>query len=160
VIFMNAEDIAERGLRDQDWVDITSHFESETRVAPRFMVVAYEIPRRCAAAYYPEANVLVPLPSVVKESNTPAYKSIMVTVAPAAELVAKLALAGAKPERTSQAYRGGEHTGQSRDQVYNEDPNPANANLAEPGEKVKSGDKVNSGESPAAAQDSTPKVRQ
>ena len=64
-------------------VDITSHFNAERRVARRFQLVAYGIPRRCVAAYYPEANVLVPLGSVAMESNTPTYKSLHVTLSAA-----------------------------------------------------------------------------
>jgi hypothetical protein len=45
--------------------------------------VRYDIPRGCAAAYFPEANVLVAAGSVAEKSNTPASKSIAVTVAPA-----------------------------------------------------------------------------
>jgi hypothetical protein len=35
---------------------------------------------RCAAAYYPETNVLVPIRSVAVMSNQPAYKCIVVTL--------------------------------------------------------------------------------
>jgi hypothetical protein len=44
--------------------------------------VPYEIPRRCAAAYFPEANPLVPLGHTAEKSNTPASKSIPITVHP------------------------------------------------------------------------------
>jgi molybdopterin-dependent oxidoreductase alpha subunit len=82
VIFMNQADIERLGLGAGQWVDITSHFEGETRLAPRFMVVPYEIPARCAATYYPEGNVLVPIRSNAAGSNTPTYKTIVVTLAP------------------------------------------------------------------------------
>jgi len=36
--------------------------------------VAYSVPQGCAAAYFPEANVLVPVTSVAEKSNTPASK--------------------------------------------------------------------------------------
>ena len=42
----------------------------------------YAIPEGCAAAYYPETNVLVPIGSVAARSNTPAFKSIVITLAP------------------------------------------------------------------------------
>ena len=45
--------MARLGLEKDQWVDLISHFESETRRAERFKVVPYEIPRGCAAAYYP-----------------------------------------------------------------------------------------------------------
>ena len=63
-------------------VDITSHFKGQKRVARRFQIVPYAIPRRCVAAYFPEANVLVPVGSVAEGSNTPTYKSLHVTLEP------------------------------------------------------------------------------
>jgi len=41
-------------------VDVTSHFNDQTRTAAGFIVTEYPVPRRCAAMYLPEANVLVP----------------------------------------------------------------------------------------------------
>jgi molybdopterin-dependent oxidoreductase alpha subunit len=84
VIFMNPADIEERGLKAEQVVDLTSHFEGETRVARRFIVVPYDIPRKCAATYYPETNVLVPINSVADRSNTPTSKYIVITIAPSA----------------------------------------------------------------------------
>jgi molybdopterin-dependent oxidoreductase alpha subunit len=84
VIFMHREDIALRGLRAGDRVDVTSWFGEhgrERRVAKAFMVVEYEIPPKCAAGYFPEMNVLVPIGSVAAGSNQPASKSMVVTVA-------------------------------------------------------------------------------
>jgi molybdopterin-dependent oxidoreductase alpha subunit len=81
VVFMNEEDAKERGLADGDMVDITSHFADGARVAAGWRVVFYAIPRRCVATYFPEANVLVPLDSVAEKSNTPASKSVRVTLA-------------------------------------------------------------------------------
>ncbi len=83
VIFMNESDIEQLGFVDGQWIDITSHFRGETRVAPKFMIVKYEIPRKCVAIYYPEGNVLVPIDAVVQKSNTPVYKSLIVTLTPA-----------------------------------------------------------------------------
>jgi molybdopterin-dependent oxidoreductase alpha subunit len=80
VIFMNAEDMRERELAAGAAVDITSHHAGEQRHAPRFRVVPYDVPRGSAVAYFPEANVLVPHGSVADTSNTPASKSIVVTV--------------------------------------------------------------------------------
>jgi hypothetical protein len=40
--------------------------------------LSYPTPRGCAAAYFPEANVLVPLDATAAESNTPASKSIII----------------------------------------------------------------------------------
>ncbi|HEU4795954.1 MAG TPA: hypothetical protein VFT02_10020, partial [Pyrinomonadaceae bacterium] len=52
----------------------------EERVASQFAVVPYDIPRGCAATYFPEANVLVPVGSVAEKSNTPASKSVVISI--------------------------------------------------------------------------------
>ena len=85
VVFLNAEDIAAAGLNARQVVDLVSHFEGEERIARRFTVVPYDIPRRCAATYFPEANVLVPVRSVALKSNTPASKSVVISIRPAME---------------------------------------------------------------------------
>jgi molybdopterin-dependent oxidoreductase alpha subunit len=82
VIFVNEADLERRGLLPGQRVDITSHFEGETRMAQGFLTVPYDIPEGCTAAYFPEANVLVPIGSVAAKSNTPAFKSILITLAP------------------------------------------------------------------------------
>jgi molybdopterin-dependent oxidoreductase alpha subunit len=84
VVFLNADDMKERGLEADQWVDLVSHFASEQRRAQRFKAVPYEIPRGCAAAYYPETNVLVPVRNVADRSNQPASKSIVITLEPSA----------------------------------------------------------------------------
>jgi hypothetical protein len=61
-------------------VDLISHFKSETRRAERFKVIPYEIPVGCAAAYYPETNVLVPIGNVAEGSNQPASKSLIISL--------------------------------------------------------------------------------
>jgi anaerobic selenocysteine-containing dehydrogenase len=65
-----------------DWVDLVSHYGAEQRRAARFRVVVYEIPVGCAAAYFPETNVLVAVHSVAEGSNQPASKSVVITVEP------------------------------------------------------------------------------
>ena len=80
VVLLNADDIRELGLRDGQAVDLTSRFQGETRTARRFTVVAYDIPRGCACTYFPEANALVPARQVARISNTPASKSVVITV--------------------------------------------------------------------------------
>jgi molybdopterin-dependent oxidoreductase alpha subunit len=86
VILMNPEDIRDNGWKTDDRFDITSHFRNngkeELRMAPRFVLVPYEIPRRCVATYFPEANVLVPIGSVALRSNTPTSKAVIVSLAP------------------------------------------------------------------------------
>lgn len=80
VIFVNARDLRELGLADGQWVDITSHFEGETRTAHRFRAIAYPIARKSAATYYPEANVLVAVRSVATGCNQPAHKCVRITL--------------------------------------------------------------------------------
>ena len=83
VLFMHPEDIAARGLAAEAAVDITSHHGGVERHARNFRVVPYDVPRGCAATYFPEANVLVPHDHVATGSNTPASKAIVVTVSAA-----------------------------------------------------------------------------
>jgi len=85
VVFLNGEDIAAAGLKVQQVVDLVSHFEGEERIARAFIVVPYDIPRRCAATYFPEANVLVPVRHVALKSNTPVSKSVVISIRPATE---------------------------------------------------------------------------
>ena len=80
VLFMNALDMSEYGLKTRDVVDITSHFQGTKRHSKQWIVVPYEIPRRNLAAYFPEANELVPLESTAHISNTPTSKWIDVTL--------------------------------------------------------------------------------
>ncbi|MFN2493243.1 MAG: FdhF/YdeP family oxidoreductase [Pyrinomonadaceae bacterium] len=85
VVLLNAEDIGSANLIEGQRVDLFSHFEGEQRVARNFIVVPYSIPRRCAATYFPETNVLVALRNVADKSNTPVSKSVVITIKPAAE---------------------------------------------------------------------------
>jgi molybdopterin-dependent oxidoreductase alpha subunit len=80
VVFLNQQDIASAGWRARQLVDLVSHFDGEERVARQFAVVPYDIPRGCAATYFPEANVLVPVRSVAEKSNTPVSKSVIISI--------------------------------------------------------------------------------
>jgi anaerobic selenocysteine-containing dehydrogenase len=84
---MNDDDIAEFELKAGQVVDLTSHFEDVERRADRFIVVPYPIPRGCAAAYFPEANPLVPLRSFADRSGTPTSKSIVISITARQEFV-------------------------------------------------------------------------
>lgn len=86
VIFMNRDDIAERGLTAEQWVDITSRHNSQSRTIERFKVIPYDLPRRCCAMYFPECNPLVALSSVADGSNQPASKSVVITVRPSVQV--------------------------------------------------------------------------
>ncbi len=80
VVFMNQDDMNEQGLKKMDMVDLISHFEGEKRIAKGFLVLPYSIPRQCTATYFPEANVLVPIKSKARISNTPASKTVIITL--------------------------------------------------------------------------------
>lgn len=86
VVLIHPKDMEEHGWKAGDKLDITSHFQNngkeELRTALAFTAVPYEIPRRCAATYFPEANVLVPIRSVALRSNTPTSKAVTVSLAP------------------------------------------------------------------------------
>jgi anaerobic selenocysteine-containing dehydrogenase len=83
VVFLSTDDLRDRGLRDGDRVDLVSVWTDGERRAKGFRAVEYPTPRGCAAAYFPEANVLVPLDSTAETSNTPASKSIVIRLEPA-----------------------------------------------------------------------------
>ncbi len=80
VVFMNPEDMTNQGLKKLDKVDLISHFEGETRIAKGFLAIPYSIPKQCTATYFPEANVLVPIRSKARISNTPASKTVIITI--------------------------------------------------------------------------------
>ena len=82
VVFVNPADITELGFADGDLVDLVTRWTDDhhERRASAFRIVAYQTPRGCAAAYYPETNALVPLDSTAAGSNTPTSKSIIVAL--------------------------------------------------------------------------------
>lgn len=89
VVFLNADDLRERGLEHGDRIDVASCFEAGAHGAARmvrgFTAVAYDLPRGSAAMYFPEGNTLVPLDCHDAESGTPGYKSIPVRIRAAAD---------------------------------------------------------------------------
>ncbi|MET8553470.1 FdhF/YdeP family oxidoreductase [Streptomyces sp. NPDC004959] len=84
VVLVHPEDATALGYEDGAYVDLVSEWrDGSERRAPRFRVVHYPTARGCAAAYYPETNVLVPLDATADTSNTPASKSLVVRLEPA-----------------------------------------------------------------------------
>jgi len=77
VIFAHADDLADLGLAHGDLVDVQA---GPGRALTGYTVVAHEIARGSLAAYYPEANCLVPLDDHDLSSGTPSYKSVQVTM--------------------------------------------------------------------------------
>ncbi|HEX6327693.1 MAG TPA: FdhF/YdeP family oxidoreductase [Jiangellaceae bacterium] len=84
VVYVNPDDLADLGIHDGQTVDLVSEWSDGERRAAGFRVVAYPTARGCAAAYFPEANVLVPLDNTAEVSGTPVSKSIIVRLEPAA----------------------------------------------------------------------------
>ncbi|HHG8775298.1 TPA: FdhF/YdeP family oxidoreductase [Raoultella planticola] len=82
VMFMNEQDMAQHGLEHGDRVDIETALAGQTAPArlEDITVVAYKIAPGSVGAYYPEANVLVPLDYIDQESGTPSYKSVPVKI--------------------------------------------------------------------------------
>lgn len=80
VVLMNSLDMAENGLKTRDVIHLSSSFEGTLRQSNNWIVVAYDIPKGNMAAYFPEANELVPLDSVAEKSNTPTSKWIVVSL--------------------------------------------------------------------------------
>src|SRR5680860_266538 len=90
VIFVNPDDLADLGLTDGETVDVHSEFRDNVdRVLKQFRVVSYPTARGCAAAYFPEANELVPLDATAEGSNTPASKSVVVRLEPSGAVEAE-----------------------------------------------------------------------
>lgn len=83
VLFVNRDDIQDLAMQAGDWVDLHSICDDQVhREVKRFMLVEYNIPRGCMAAYFPETNHLVPLSSFADGARTPTSKSIPVIVTP------------------------------------------------------------------------------
>jgi molybdopterin-dependent oxidoreductase alpha subunit len=81
VVLMNEDDLAERNIEHGDVIVVETSIGNGRKLYLRgFIAIAYKIARGSVAAYYPEANGLVPLDYFDKESGTPSYKSIPVRV--------------------------------------------------------------------------------
>jgi molybdopterin-dependent oxidoreductase alpha subunit len=81
VVFMNEIDLAARGLEHGDVVDIETALPDGAALRLQGLTaIAYDIARGSVAAYYPEANAIVPLAYHDPQSGTPSYKSIPVRI--------------------------------------------------------------------------------
>ncbi len=82
VVFVHPDDLARLGIPDGASIDVTSEWrDGALRQIRGFRAVSFPTARGCAAAYFPEANALVPLDSVATGSNTPTSKAVVVTLA-------------------------------------------------------------------------------
>ncbi len=81
VVFLNADDLAARGLRDGDRIDVETLVDDGiTRRVEGFTARAWNIPPGCAAAYYPEAGGLIAASTLSSHTRTPLYKEMPVRV--------------------------------------------------------------------------------
>jgi molybdopterin-dependent oxidoreductase alpha subunit len=78
VIMMNRQDMIDRKLDEGAVVDLINTEDGRERIAHKFIVVSYPIPKGCTATYFPETNVLVPINSVAEKSNTPVSKLVVI----------------------------------------------------------------------------------
>lgn len=78
VLFMNPDDLAARGLEHGDLVDIETITAGRKLRYEKITAIEYKIAAGSVAAYYPEANRLVPLDYIDVDSGTPSYKSVQI----------------------------------------------------------------------------------
>ena len=77
VIFMNANDMRDRGLSEFDLIDVTSSSkDGSTRAVHGYRGVQYEIPPGNAAGYMPELNVLCGIADFSTQSEQPVTKHL------------------------------------------------------------------------------------
>ncbi|WFU06171.1 FdhF/YdeP family oxidoreductase (plasmid) [Rhizobium sp. CB3171] len=80
VLFMNDRDLAAKGLEHGDLVEIETALPSGDKRLLKLTAISYDIASGSVAAYYPEANCLIPIDYQDKESGTPSYKSVPVRI--------------------------------------------------------------------------------
>ncbi|PBC67515.1 LOW QUALITY PROTEIN: molybdopterin-dependent oxidoreductase alpha subunit [Streptomyces sp. TLI_235] len=85
LVFMNEDDMRERGIAEFDPVDITSTAsDGSTRSLNGYLAVPYDIPRGCAAGYMPEMNVLCAIGDFSTQSDQPIMEHLKATITGAA----------------------------------------------------------------------------
>ncbi|MBB3226031.1 molybdopterin-dependent oxidoreductase alpha subunit [Luteibacter sp. Sphag1AF] len=93
VVFMHASDLAARGLKHGDRIDIVATGpnaqDGRERSVRGFVAIAYDIAEGAVAMYYPEGNALIALETHDRKSGTPAYKSVPVLITPSTRSVAR-----------------------------------------------------------------------
>ncbi len=81
VVFMNEDDMKDRGIEQGDHIRIRTALENEgDRILEDVIAVSYKISRGSVATYYPEGNCLIPLNYIDQVSGTPSYKSVPVHI--------------------------------------------------------------------------------
>jgi anaerobic selenocysteine-containing dehydrogenase len=83
LVFMNIDDMRDRGLNEYDLVDITSFAkDGTTRVVRGYRAITYNLPRGSAMGYMPELNVLCPIGDYSAQSDQPLMKHVVVEIIP------------------------------------------------------------------------------
>jgi anaerobic selenocysteine-containing dehydrogenase len=94
-LFLNDDDMRKRGLAAGDRVDVvTLSSDKVERRVNGLKIVRYNIPDGSCAAYYPEANPLIPMYLYDTQSGTPAAKAVPVVLKRSAADSAKARPAG------------------------------------------------------------------
>ncbi|MEM8928369.1 MAG: FdhF/YdeP family oxidoreductase [Bacteroidota bacterium] len=78
IIFLNMDDMKQRGIEKLQVLNLTSNYHGVERRAEHFLAVPYNIPKGNCAAYFPETNLLVPIDEFADGSRTPISKSIRI----------------------------------------------------------------------------------
>jgi molybdopterin-dependent oxidoreductase alpha subunit len=81
LVLMNLADMRRLEIEPYEQVELISHYEGVERRAPKWVVVPHHVREGCVAAYFPEANVLIPGAAIDPRSGTPSFKSVVVTIA-------------------------------------------------------------------------------
>jgi len=98
VLFLNEKEMRKRNLLQGDRVDVqTLASDGIARVVRNFAVVRYNIPDDSCAAYYPEANPLIPMHLYDRQSGTPAAKAVPVVLKRSVAESEKSRSVGARP---------------------------------------------------------------
>ncbi|GAA4489242.1 FdhF/YdeP family oxidoreductase [Gluconacetobacter asukensis] len=95
VIFMNKEDMKDRGLENGTVIGLETYSDDGfRRYVDGLTVIDYPMSRGAIAGYYPELNPLLPLDYFDEISGTPAAKSIPVKVVESVASAAPIRIAG------------------------------------------------------------------
>jgi molybdopterin-dependent oxidoreductase alpha subunit len=83
LVFMNKDDMKDRGLNKYDLVDVTSFAkDGSTRYVRGYRAIPYNLPRGSAMGYMPELNVLCPIGDYSAQSDQPLMKHLVVEIKP------------------------------------------------------------------------------
>ena len=90
LVFMNPEDLRQRGLKKYDLVDIKSFAkDGSMRQVFGYRVLPYNLPAGCAMGYMPELNALCPIGDYSAQSDQPLMKHVAVEITPSKVMAAR-----------------------------------------------------------------------